>query len=325
MGALRRVRARSFGPWPVAAATLAATLAATSCAPLLGARTLAVARPGETTFHTLHVGGRERSFLLHLPPGAPHAVPLLIAFHGYQANANTLEAASGLDAVADRYGWAVAYPNGTGPLRFAGLSWNAVTCCGAAEHRRIDDVGFARALVGALVEAGIAQRSRVYATGFSAGGMLALRLACQPEPFVAGVADVAGAMPDTVCQGRSAVPVLLIRGAEDDELRADHRDHERRNRNAYAVSFAGAMRYWTRRNGCATGTIRDSSAVRVEVVAASCPAGRDVREIVVAGQAHAWPGGRKPWPLSPAPAEGVSASERIVAFFDEEARAEGGR
>ena len=302
------------------AATIAASVAA-SCAPLLGARRLAVARPGETTFHTLRVGGRERSFLLHLPPGLRRAVPLLLAFHGYQANANTLETASGLDAVADRYGWAIAYPNGTGPMRFVGLSWNAVTCCGAAEHRRIDDVGFARALVGALVDAGFAQRSRVYATGFSAGGMLALRLACQPDTVVAGVADVAGAMPDTVCQGRSAVPILLVRGADDDDLRADHREHQHRNRNGFAVSFAGAMRYWTRRNGCDTGPVRDSSAAQVTVSATNCPAGRDVREIVVTGQAHAWPGGRKPWLLSPAPSPDVDASERIVEFFEAEARA----
>jgi len=302
-------------------ASAACATAAASCAPVLGARPLAVARPGATTFHTLRSGGRERSFLLHLPPSVRHPVPLLLAFHGYLANANTVEYASGLDAVADRYGWAVAYPNGTGPLRFAGLAWNAITCCGAATRRNVDDVGFARALVDALVDAGVAERARVYATGFSNGGMLAIRLACQSDAFVAGVADVAGAMPDTVCQGRRAVPVLLVRGADDDELRADHRDHQHRNRNAYAVSFAGAMRYWTRRNGCATGLARDSSAAVVEIRANDCPPGRDVRELVVAGQAHAWPGGRKPWLLSPPPAPDVDASERIVAFFEREARA----
>ena len=119
-----------------AAAALAAVLLAASCAPLVGARPLSAARPGETTFHRIRAGGRERSFLLHLPPGfAPHArrpAPLLLAFHGYQASANVLEESSGLDAVADRHGWAVVYPNGTGPLRFTGLAWNAITCCGAA-------------------------------------------------------------------------------------------------------------------------------------------------------------------------------------------------
>ncbi|HEY0780235.1 MAG TPA: PHB depolymerase family esterase [Gemmatirosa sp.] len=288
---------------------------------MFGARPLAVARPGETTFHTVRFGGRQRSFLLHLPPRPRRTTPLLLAFHGYQANANVMEETTGLDAVADRHGWAVAYLNGTGGVHYFDLAWNAITCCGAAPDEAVDDVGFARAVADSLAARGLTDRRRVYATGFSNGGMLALRLACQPEAFVAGVADVAGAMPDTVCQGRTAVPVLLIRGANDGELRADHRDHQRRNRNAYAVSFAGALRYWSRRNGCATEPRRDSSATLVEIFAIECPAGRDVRELVVAGQAHAWPGGRRPFILAPRPAPDVDASERILDFFEREARA----
>jgi len=51
-----------------ALAALGLTLALAGCATLFGARGLGAARPGESTFHTLHVGGRERSFVLHLPP-----------------------------------------------------------------------------------------------------------------------------------------------------------------------------------------------------------------------------------------------------------------
>lgn len=293
-----------------------------SCAHLLGARPLGAARPGGTTFHTLRAGGRERSFLLHLPPGVRHPGPLLLALHGYRANANTLEHESGLDAVADRHGWAVAYANGTGGLPFVSLAFNAVTCCGTAPDRAVDEVAFARALVDALADAGVADRARVYAAGFSNGGMLALRLACQATPIIAGVADVAGAMPDTVCEGSRGLPVLLIRGANDDELRADHAEHRRRNGNRYAVSFRGAVRFWARRNGCVPGEFaRDSSAALVTLHPVSCPPGLDVRELIVAGQAHAWPGGKKPWPFSPAPAPGVDASERIVAFFEQQQRA----
>ncbi len=271
----------------------------------------------------MRAAGRERSYLLHLPPGPRRVVPLLLAFHGYQANANIMEHTTGLDAVADRHGWAVAYLNGTGGIRYFDLAWNAITCCGAAPDNEVDDVGFARAVADSLVALGVSERGRVYATGFSNGGMLALRLACQPDAFVAGVADVAGAMPDTVCQGRAALPVMLVRGAEDGELRADHRDNQRRNRNAFAVSFAGALRYWSRRNGCASAAERDSSAAVIEIRATACPPGRDVRELVVAAQAHAWPGGRRPFIFAPRPAPGVNASERIVEFFEREARAAG--
>lgn len=320
LGTGRRLAAACAAAW-AAASSLA------SCAPLLGARPLADARAGETTFHRLRAGGRERSFLLHLPPAerVRHPVPLLLAFHGYQANASVLEHDSGLDAVADRHGWAVAYVNGTGGLPFASLAFNAVTCCGTAPDRGVDEVALARAIVDTLAATGVADRARVYAAGFSNGGMLALRLACQEQPLVAGVADVAGAMPDTACAGARGLPVLLVRGARDDELRADHRELRRRDGRRFAASFRGAQRYWARRNGCAPGLARDSSAALVELAALGCPAGLDVRQLVVAGQGHAWPGGRRPWLFAPAPSRAVNASERIVAFFEQEARAGAGR
>src|SRR5205085_5004850 len=104
-----------------------------------------------------------------------------------------------LNDVGDRLGVAVAYLNGTGKLRYAGLTWNAATCCGSAERRRINDVKFARAVVDTLARTLPVDSTRVFATGFSAGGMMALLLACERHPLIVGAADVAGAMPDTTC------------------------------------------------------------------------------------------------------------------------------
>jgi poly(3-hydroxybutyrate) depolymerase len=132
-------------------------------------------------------------------------------------------------------------------------------------------------------------------------------------------------MPDTACAGgRRGLPVLLIRGARDDELRADHRELRRRDGRRFAASFGGAQRYWARRNGCAGGVARDSTGAVVEIAALGCPAGLDVRQLVVAGQGHAWPGGHRPMLFSPAPSPRVNASERIVAFFEQEALAKAG-
>lgn len=287
------------------------------CAAIIGARSLDTARAGETTFHTLHVDGRERSFLLHLPPNAAHgaAVPLLLAFHGYTGSANTEEETTGLDDVADSLGFAVAYPNGTGKLRYAGLTWNAATCCGSAERLRVDDIAFARALVDTLARVVHVDRAHVYATGFSAGGMMALLLACESQPLIAGAADVAGAMPDTTCATHARMPILLVRGDQDDELRHDHWVHRHRNNHSYAVSFNGNREFWAQHNGCARGVKRDSTSTYVLISQIGCPPGLDVRELIVRGQAHAWPGGGRPWPFSPKPAPDVDASSVIAGFF----------
>ncbi|AHG90562.1 lipoprotein [Gemmatirosa kalamazoonensis] len=305
-------------------AALVAVLLVAACAQLIGARGLTAAAPGETSFHTLHVGGRERSFLLHLPPAADSGrrVPLLLSFHGYTENANVNMEMTRLNEVGDRLGFAVAYLNGTGKLRFAGLTWNAATCCGSAERLRVNDVAFARAVVDTLAHALPVDSSRVFATGFSAGGMMSLLLACARRQFIYGAADVAGAMPDTTCATRARMAVLLVRGDEDVELEKDHTEHRHRNNHFYAVSFPGARRFWAAHNGCAPDARVDSTADYVLVSQLGCPPGRDVRELIVRGQGHIWPGGVRVWMFEPRPSPHVDASTIVARFLlDEDATA----
>ncbi len=81
--------------------------------------------------------------------------------------------------MAAAQGIAVAYPDGIGG------SWNAGGCCGQAEADDLDDVGFILALVDELVASYSIDPDRVYLTGFSNGGLLAYRLACESDRFAA--------------------------------------------------------------------------------------------------------------------------------------------
>ena len=83
--------------------------------------------------------------------------------------------------------------------RLAACVVDARTCCGYAAKHGVDDVAFLDSLVERLAAAKRIDRTRVTAAGFSAGGMLALRLACERPATFSRVVDVAGAMPDTVC------------------------------------------------------------------------------------------------------------------------------
>ncbi|HWJ22146.1 MAG TPA: PHB depolymerase family esterase [Gemmatimonadaceae bacterium] len=308
---------RTWARVPFAGALL---IGATGCATLLGARPLANAAPGATTFHTIRVGHRTRSYLLHLPPEAATGarLPLLLVFHGYLGNANTAMDASRMNAEADRRGFIVAYPNGTGALRYAGLSWNAVTCCGYAQRHQVDDVSFADSLVATLVRQAGADPARVYAAGFSAGGMLALRLACERAGTYAAVADVAGAMPDAACTPSRRVPVLFFQGAADRELRFDLRTLVRPSGHGFAHSLERALRFWAGRDGCATDEFaRDSTDRYTLEHPAACPGAKDAVELyTVRDHPHAWPGGAPTWAFGPRPAPGVDASAIILDFFE---------
>ncbi len=295
-----------------------------ACGLLLGVRPLADARPGTTSYHALRVDGRERHFLLHLPPAAARArVPLVLAFHGYRGNGALLREVSHLDDAADALGFAVAYPDGTGPLGWLGLSWNAGTCCGRAHARAVDDVAFADSVVASLGRRAPVDTARVYAVGFSAGGMLALRLACARAHTYDAVADVAGAMPDVPCRPARPVSVLLVQGEDDDELRFDLRALRRPHGHPFAHSLEQALRFWAAHDGCAGAVARDSSASAVFVRAIDCPPGREVALVTVADHPHAWPGGLPAWPFAPQPAQQVDASRLALEFFAGVPRAAG--
>ena len=96
---------------------------------------------------SIEVAGRLRSYLVHVPaqydPSRP--TPVVLAFHGLGTNAKTMVRFCGLNETADREGFLVVYPNGTGENPNV-LTWNAGRCCAYAMTHNVNDVGFTRAL-----------------------------------------------------------------------------------------------------------------------------------------------------------------------------------
>ena len=73
-------------------------------------------------------------------------MPVVLNFHGGGGNAAAHRDYVRMDPLADREGFIVVYPNGTGRLEEKLLTWNAGLCCGYAANEKVDDVGFVRAL-----------------------------------------------------------------------------------------------------------------------------------------------------------------------------------
>ena len=84
--------------------------------------------PGDHT-HNLDVDPRTRSYLVHIPPAynGSKAFPVVLAYHGGGSNADVTVPFTGLSDKADRSGFIVVYPSGTGRLPKA-LTWNAGNC-----------------------------------------------------------------------------------------------------------------------------------------------------------------------------------------------------
>src|SRR5690348_16081523 len=80
--------------------------------------------PGDHS-RTLMVGGLKRSYLVHVPKGCDpkKPAPVVLALHGAAMNGSMMVWFSGLNKKADKAGFIVVYPSGTGTGPF--LTWNA--------------------------------------------------------------------------------------------------------------------------------------------------------------------------------------------------------
>jgi polyhydroxybutyrate depolymerase len=139
-------------------------------------------RPGVRSTGRISVDGRIRAYRLYQPSavGSGDPVPLVVMLHGGFGTGEQAESAYGWDALADREGVLVAYPDGVG------RAWNVGDgCCGGPGRSGVDDVRFIEELVRNVSADHAVDPARVFATGISNGGMMAYRLACDSDVFAA--------------------------------------------------------------------------------------------------------------------------------------------
>ena len=173
--------------------------------------------PGKVERGTLEHGGRTRTWIAYVPAKVAAHPALVLALHPSMGTGAQVRAEYGydFDLLADQKGFIVVYPQG-----YEG-HWNDCKAKGpfAAKRENIDDVGFLQALVDHLVKDHDIDRSRVYVTGISNGGAMALRLALQTPDFARAYAAVVASVPApenmAVTPKGQPVSVLIMNGTDD--------------------------------------------------------------------------------------------------------------
>lgn len=164
--------------------------------------------------------GLAREYILHTPPGeSTSPMPLVIVIHGTVGTGKKMEDSLGFNPYADRYGFAVAYPdayvsdNGKNTTR-----WNDGRDTLESSKLGVDDVGFIRDMVADIGQRIPLDRSRVFVTGPSNGGIMTYRLICEASDLFAAAAPVIGNIAvstSQTCSPRHPMSILAINGTED--------------------------------------------------------------------------------------------------------------
>lgn len=144
--------------------------------------------------------GYTRSYLMHVPEGYTGAapVPLVLDFHGLYMNAAVESRTSGFKALSESEGFIVVYPEGTAPAGLSAQNWNADTTglqwYSWANLSAVDDVEFALAVVADVKRQLAIDAGRVYLSGLSQGGSMALLCAHDCGDVFAAAAVVSTAL-----------------------------------------------------------------------------------------------------------------------------------
>jgi polyhydroxybutyrate depolymerase len=234
--------------------------------------------PDGTSLHTMEFGGLNRSYRIYQPAGLAAAAPLVVMLHGVSGSGEQAENSYGWDPLADSAKFVVAYPDGVG------RAWNGHGCCGQPSRENIDDVGFISAMVGQISATTAIDKSRVYATGMSNGGIMTYALACNSSIFAAIGPNSATQLD--ACAAPHPTSVIHIHGT------ADRLVPYNGGQGASFVdgpSIADVNAFWRNADHCGAPDITTNAPVTTS--AAACADNRSVVLISIDGGRHGWAGG----------------------------------
>ena len=190
-------------------------------------------------FQTIIHQGVNREYVLYVPDSydGSFSVPVVLNFHGFSGDAYQYMNEADMRRLAEAETFILIYPQG---LDLDGEPhWNA--CPNGGDNKSdIDDFGFIETLVEEVSSNYNIDLERIYAVGYSNGGMMAYGLANHKSELIAAVASVSGAMLDCTGPTSHPMPVIHLHGTDDFDLPY--------NGNNYYNSVQNTLDYWTNFN-----------------------------------------------------------------------------
>ena len=173
-----------------------------------------------TDVQTLVHDDINREYILYVPVSYDgiSTIPLMLNFHGFGGSASDFMNNADLRALAESDTFILVYPQGS--CSEGSSHWNPCPV-GGDNKSTADDLGFVEAMIADISAQYNVDLERIYAAGYSNGGMMAYGLANYKSNLIAAVASVSGSMLDCIGTTSHPMPVVHLHGTSDGILPYD--------------------------------------------------------------------------------------------------------
>jgi len=258
------------------------------------------------------VDGTPRWYLLTTPaPGTPGPTPsggrvagavprpLVLDFHGLAEGALLHSFTSRFGILGQQDGFVVVFPGGTG----APVHWDTM------DHSPSNhDLTYVAALLDQVESTQCIDTSRVYASGFSDGAVMASLLACTMSDRFAAIGAVSGLELQQPCATARPVPVIAFHGTADpilyfnggvdsaaltqllgpgEPVRPPPTDQPA---DVDGPGVPATVRAWAVKDRCDPRPSDAAVGTQVVLRRYTCPPGTAVEFYIIVGGGHSWPG-----------------------------------
>jgi len=202
--------------------------------------------------------GLNREYVIYIPTSynGSNAVPMLFNFHGFGGSASDYMTTADMRSLAESDTFILVYPQGS--CSDGSSHWNPCPL-GGDNKSTADDLGFFEAMVNEISSQYNVDLERIYAVGYSNGGMMAYGLANYKSDLIAGVGSVSGAMLDCLGSTSHPMPIIDLHGTSDGVLPY--------NGDNYYSSVQSTLDYWISFNQTSTTptiTTNNSGGMSIE-------------------------------------------------------------
>ena len=232
---------------------------------------------------SLPVAGTTRSYTVFVPDDLPPGPrPVVVMLHRYSGTPALTESLTDLDAGAASNGVLVVYPAGIG------RSWNAGTCCGLARDEAVDDVGFLDAVLDDVQARFPVDSTRLAMGGFSNGGLMSYRYACERSDRVQTFFVGSGVPVAPSCSFGRPVGILHVHGLLDTTIPWLGTTTSDLFLNGIVPSVPSGVGGIAALDGCGGWATQALSSLVVRYTAQGCPSGASVTVLTSATMGHRW-------------------------------------